>query len=145
MSKPIDTFLALGRVVAAGREPPEHVAKSLGTIENDLGGTLYIKPADVGYGEVRVFYDQATRRLSMVTVTAKEQGKLPTLAELQARLGQYVTAPKMYRTPRALKFTVDFGKEHDRTCAVVARIPNDDRPVEEWRVAELDLIAESRP
>ena len=144
-ASPLDRILAVGRVVTEGRQAPEAIAARLGTISAIAGGTIYVNSSDPLYVVINVFFDEASRRVHTVSFRGAPGAPMPALAELKARLGDYVIGARThFQAPLPLSFHVDFDASLDRTCTVYAAVSNGEQPVTDWVTGELSVIAETR-
>ena len=143
VTEQLDWFVDLGRVVAAGKEPPETIAQRLGVVEEDTGGTIYVRPTDERYQSALVSYDRRNRMVSSATVIIATGHAFPAVTEFKARFGEFTSGPKShFRQPLGLTFEIDLGGP--RVCKLIAFVPNDHQPTDQWRVERVTVMGDAR-
>jgi hypothetical protein len=141
----LDWYLGLAREIVEGTVTPEVLASRIGEPSDVFATSIYIAPADGRYDKVIAHFDQKTRRVTSVGFRVATGGKLPALAQLEARLGPGLAGSGTdYRQPLGLSFTFDLGPSHGATCLLHAEIDNELEPRSAWRLRSLSLSSERR-
>lgn len=132
-----DDWLALARAILAG-EGAEAVAGRLGKVTSATAERIEVQPTDARLSSVIVH----TEAGKVTTVDIRGEG-LPTVAQLEAQLGQGRGGPKAHwQAP--LDYTFTLPVIGDRDVCLIAYIPNDYLPKGEWTIRNLVLLVQPK-